>query len=367
MAGFFDRPYETPVAALTPLDRGLVFNISSFCLGALGRLQDALPGMRIALQLAEEAQNWGDAAMGSSNLSDVELLFGNIDAAVATARTGMSHADRSCDEDQMIGTRTRYAYALYAAGDRKSAEDEFCAAEQIQRRHRSNSRFLSHLWGYWYCELLLSTGQAPKVRDRALHVFRLGSDPSTLEIGLFNLMLARTHVALAPPALADASLVEPADVDARRAAAIMEEAILSLRASHADAQLARGLLARAAFRRAVGEWDGAKSDLDETKEITEPEKMRLYWCDCALEGARLALARREAFAPLNGLVEASPPPPVLLDPVAATALKEEARRQLDVARKLIAECGYHRRDEELAELDAVVAGTRRFADLPSRV
>jgi hypothetical protein len=38
-----------------------------------------------------------------------------------------------------------------------------------------------------------------------------------------------------------------------------------------------------------------------------------------------------------------------------------------MARKLIAECGYHRRDEELAELDAVVAGARRFADLPPRV
>ena len=45
----------------------------------------------------------------------------------------------------------------------------------------------------------------------------------------------------------------------------------------------------------------------------------------------------------------------------------DARKQLDIARKLIVECGYHRRDEELAELDAVVAGRRRFADLPPRV
>jgi hypothetical protein len=89
--------------------------------------------------------------------------------------------------------------------------------------------------------------------------------------------------------------------------------------------------------------------------------MRLYWCDCALEGARLALARLEAFAPLNGLVEPSPPPPVLPDATAAAALREEARKELDVARKLVAECGYHRRDEELAELHAVVAGGRRFA------
>jgi hypothetical protein len=95
--------------------------------------------------------------------------------------------------------------------------------------------------------------------------------------------------------------------------------------------------------------------------------MRLYCCDCALEGARLALARREAFAPLNGLVERSPARPVLPDATAAAALREEARTQLDIARKLIVECGYHCRDEELAELDTVVAGDRRFADLPPRV
>ena len=95
--------------------------------------------------------------------------------------------------------------------------------------------------------------------------------------------------------------------------------------------------------------------------------MRLYLCDCALERARLALARREAFAPLNGLVEPSPPPPAPPDAAAAAGLREEARMQLDAARKLIAECGYHRRDEELSELDDVVAGRRRFADLPPRV
>jgi hypothetical protein len=47
--------------------------------------------------------------------------------------------------------------------------------------------------------------------------------------------------------------------------------------------------------------------------------MRLYLCDCALERARLALARLEAFAPLNGLVEPSPPPSAL--PNAAALLK----------------------------------------------
>jgi hypothetical protein len=78
------------------------------------------------------------------------------------------------------------------------------------------------------------------------------------------------------------------------------------------------------------------------------------------------LAQIEAFAPLNGLVESSPPLPASPEAATAAGLREEARRELDIARKLIADCGYHRRDEELSELDVVVAGRRRFADLPPR-
>ena len=95
--------------------------------------------------------------------------------------------------------------------------------------------------------------------------------------------------------------------------------------------------------------------------------MRLFLCCLALERARLALARREAFAALNGLVAPSPPPPALPDAAGAAELTDAARKELDAARKLIAECGYHRRDEELSELDDVVARRRRFADLPPRV
>ena len=95
--------------------------------------------------------------------------------------------------------------------------------------------------------------------------------------------------------------------------------------------------------------------------------MRLFLCDLALERARLALARREAFAPLNGLVEGSPAAPAPPDAAEAARLLEEARAQLAIASKLVAECGYHTRDEEVAELEAVLKGERRFADLPVHV
>ena len=158
-----------------------------------------------------------------------------------------------------------------------------------------------------------------------------------------------------------------ASADALAAAAKLNEAVDGLRAAGQNQYVARALIARAALRRAVGDWDGAARDLDEAQEIAEPGPMRLYLCDCALERARLALAQLEAFAPLTGLVERRLPPPALPDAAMAAALRDEARKQLDVARALIAECGYHRRDEELAELDAIIGGLGRFADLPPRV
>jgi hypothetical protein len=63
----------------------------------------------------------------------------------------------------------------------------------------------------------------------------------------------------------------------------------------------------------------------------------------------------------------SPPPPTPPGAEESAKLAAEARVNLATARELIERCGYHRRDEELAELEAVRDGRRRFADLPPRV
>jgi hypothetical protein len=112
---------------------------------------------------------------------------------------------------------------------------------------------------------------------------------------------------------------------------------------------------------------GAARDLDEVEEIAEPGPMRLHLCDMALERARLAFAKSEAFAPLNGLIDDSPPKPERPGEAERKSLHDEAAKQLATAADYIKTCGYHRRDEELAELQAVLRGERTFADLPPRV
>lgn len=89
--------------------------------------------------------------------------------------------------------------------------------------------------------------------------------------------------------------------------------------------------------------------------------MAVFLCDMNLERTRLAFAQTESFAPL---VKTSPPG---LNATEVARLKDEAAKQLSIAADYIKTCGYHRRDEELAELQAVLRGERKFADLPPRV
>src|SRR5262245_23361634 len=86
----------------------------------------------------------------------------------------------------------------------------------------------------------------------------------------------------------------------------LAEAADGLRASGRLETVPRALLSSAVFRRSIGDWGGSAHDLDEVEEIASPGPMPIFLCDTATERARLAFARIEAFAPLNGFVDGSP-------------------------------------------------------------
>jgi tetratricopeptide (TPR) repeat protein len=324
--------------------------------------------MRAALRTRDRGKDWINAAIQASNLSQAELLVGEVAAAVATAEQSIDLADRSGDEYQMQENRATYAEALHTAGQRERAEDVFADAERRQQKLQSEYPLLYSIRGYYYCDLLLSKGDYAAARDRAARTLEWARPHKLLlDIALNTLTLGRATLGLTVKNAGDRPSATTAQNDARIAGDSLDQSVERLCASGMSEHLPRGLLARAAFRGSVGDWDGAERDLDEVVEIAEPGRMRLFLCDAALERARLAFARLEVCAPLCGLVDETSPtraPPDAADPA---LLREEARTNLATAPKLIAECGYHRRDEELAELEDVAAGRRRFADLPPRV
>ena len=149
--------------------------------------------------------------------------------------------------------------------------------------------------------------------------WHVGGNAFLLDIGLDHLTLARA-------ALCEAVLRgEPP------AGAHMNEAVEYLRRAGQQDYLPLGLLTRTLWRAASGDFGGAREDLDEALEIAERGPMRLHLANIHLHRARLfgLIANRPAAYPW-----VSP------------------RDDLDEARKLIEDCGYGRRREELEDAEA---------------
>ena len=145
-----------------------------------------------------------------------------------------------------------------------------------------------------------------------------------------------------------------------------------LRRAGDEEYLGRGLLARAAFRRATGEYRAAATDLAEAEEIAARGGMRLHLTDYHLESARLLLAQlplaaapepaprrrswRERLLYGPARVEAAAAPEAAILPAEAEAMRAKAEQHAEAARQLIEATGYKRRLPELAAIRACLDG-----------
>jgi tetratricopeptide (TPR) repeat protein len=364
---FFQKPFEVPTPTLSDHWKIWVIAEASYNLRSQGRFDEANSAMREALRRAEEEGQGGAASALASNLSETELLVGKVKVAAAMAEQAIAYADLSDDVRESVGAVVTHANSLHAAGQNALAEHLFKEAESTQHRLQPKYPLLYSYRGYSYCDFLLSQRQYALAYDRASRILEISRRQNwLLDIALDVLILGRAKLGMALQNQRDEPTATDSELDLS-ATVWPAEAVDGLRACEQSAHLPRGLLGRAVFCRSIGEWDGAARDLDEVEEIAELGPMRLFLCDMNLERARLAFANIEGFAPLNGVIENGPPTPVPPNPEKSAALKEGARKNLEAARKLIAECGYHRRDEELVELDAVLNGEKKFSELPPRV
>ena len=358
LAWFFDQPFATPHVGLTEDDRSWVLAEAARFLGYLGRLGESRDAQRPALEMSAAAKDWRNAAVAAGNLAEADLPLGDIAAAIGDAARAVDFADQSRDEFVKLFCRAYHANALAAAGDIARAQALFADAEARQADWRLDFPRLSSLVGALFCDLLLGEGRFAETAERGAYALAIAESQNwVLDIGLDNSSLGRATLGLALSASTPADTA-PHLVAVRKH---LDIAVTELRRSSQAIYLPVGHLSRARLRRAEGDFAGAKRDLDEVLEIAEPGPMRLHLCDMHLELCRLALAERDGFAPLSP----SPPPPATGE--ACDKLTQTAREELAEAAKLIADCGYHRRDAERDELSDVLAGKRLFRDLPIHV
>lgn len=361
---FFDRAYETPVASLTESAQTWVLSVAAFTLRSQGRLAEALPAMRLSLKGEERAENWRNAAITASNLSQADLIVGNIASAITFAATSTEYADREANVFLMVIARTTHGNALHAAGRLKEARCLFGDAERRLKIEQPELKFLLSLHGYQYCDFLIDQGRANKVQDRGEYMLSLESINTTLlDRALARLIIGRANLAIA---LAGARASDRR-VNVLAAGRRLREALDLFVDADTAHHVPRALLALSTLQRSVGNWNEVLRHLDEIDEIAEPGPMQLYLADSALERARLTFARLEAYAPLHRLVGITAPKPLVPDAAELALLREDAAVNLTKARNLAADCGYHKRDVELSDLEAVLRGDRKFGDLAPRV
>jgi hypothetical protein len=162
-----------------------------------------------------------------------------------------------------------------------------------------------------------------------------------IHVGLGRLTLVRAELYRRLLSSASAPTPRPAEHFLDKAQE-MDGVIDNLRRGGVGYMVVLGLLTRAWLRFLAGARTGpesAQSDLDEAWEIAERGPMKLFMADIHLYRARLFGSRRSEVGSGN---EARQYP------------WESPQANLEAAEKLINDCGYHRRDEELADAKAAI-------------
>jgi tetratricopeptide (TPR) repeat protein len=316
LAGFFETPWRQPVAGLTEHYQAFVLGQAGLYLHALGRVQEAAEPLQVGLQAYISREHWANAARVASNLSELYLTIGNLPQALEFARQSVALADRSGDEFQRMSKRTTLADALHQAGQAEEAEAAFRQAEELQKQRKTVNPIFFSLGGFRYCDLLLDQGKHQEVKERAARTIEWAKQHgSLLDIALDNLSLGRAWLLKSRQA---------GTGNYGQVAEFLQHAVDGLRQAGTTHHLPRGLLARAELRRVRGEYERARTDLDEAQRLAERSQMGLHLADCYLEAARLCLATGE---------------------------REEAREHWATAQAMVERMGYHRRDREVEEIE----------------
>ncbi|MEL7354346.1 MAG: TIR domain-containing protein [Cyanobacteria bacterium P01_A01_bin.116] len=334
LAAFFEMPFSLPNPVLTEEEQATILGNTGFRLRALGRLAEATQPMQTTLELMAVLENWDNAAIQASNLSELYLTLGNVAAAVRVGEQAVELSDRSGDSFGRMSNRITLADALHQSGRLQGSLLAFHEAEVLQAERQPEYLLLYSLQGFQYCDLLLERGglelggagsigqsaavpeadsdevslcltRCGEVRQRAEKTLEWVTGSGSLYEGLDNLTLGRTY--LLEATLRNGNPVEAVTAEGLlslllQAQQHLDQSVSLLRQSGTMHYIPRGLLARAALARVSSQLivdqspltkedylEKANRDLTEVEQIAGRGNMLIFQIEAALKRCRLAL------------------------------------------------------------------------------
>ena len=327
-SGFFERLWDRPFEEFGHPDQGDLLGVAGYALRAQGRLLEAMVPLQRAVEVTVLLEDWGSASLHAANRAELLLILGRVEEAVVGARESVELSKRSDDAFRKAVNLSILGDALHQAAQLEEAQELFGKAEEMESDRDPDYPLLYSLRGYRYCDLLLATSLAKEglkqIRHRAQQTLywmeNKLKNTGPLDVSLGNLTLGQIYLALARSAGGSS----PNSTQLARATDHLNRAVDGLRQAGHQWLQPLGFLARATLYRLVADSETATQDLDEVFEIAERGGMRLHLTDAHLERARLRVSQGQT---------------------------DEAREDLEAARTLVAETGYHRRDPEVAALE----------------
>ncbi|MCX6879728.1 MAG: TIR domain-containing protein [Verrucomicrobia bacterium] len=360
-AGFFET-YLTAFKDGVPASiRHEIAHDAAVCLRTVSLVLDARKTAEFALILAEKAGDLGSAARCARFLAGNALTLGDIDSTRSLLEKALGHATASGSVEDIIAARVTMGVALHQQGRQLDALPHFNVAESLIEQSVSISSRRKAELSLW-CQFRKSDCQSSDTeravwknyitREAAINHQPMRSDEVGSDLGIET--PAPTVVA-GPLYLAFAQstevrdLVATAVLQARRdllphAKRLMKRCVDNSRKGNRLESLPIFLLQRAWLRALTGALTGPEStqaDLDEAWEIAERGPMKLHMADIHLYRARL-------FG--SWIVDSGS----RMEEVAYPWTSPQ--HDLAEARRLIEQCGYWRRKEELEDAEGQLMG-----------
>lgn len=286
LSHFFDELWDHPVTCLNDFTKATILNCTGYCFRGLGRLYEAVQPMHAGLEMYIAQKDWVYSARAASSLSALYLAMGKLEKAVRLAEQSIEFADQSDDELQKEGKRTSLANALHYMGELNKAEELFLEAEAMQQKRQPEYQYLCSLRGYRFCDLLLSQGRYKEVITRAEKFIEWRLPSHTLLAVAFETLAAGRAWQMHAMCTGNSE-------DFKKAEAFLNSALEGLQKSGAQHRIPLALIARASYYRFTRDYEKAREDLAELKEIAELGTMELYLADYHLEAGRVCQAEEK--------------------------------------------------------------------------
>lgn len=339
-ACFFAEPWTKPFPAFNADDRAWLLNDAAFGLRALSRLGEARRPSQMAMESVRQEGRAENTRVAANNHGELQLLLGDLDGAIGTAAANLP-ADGAPTSRTVVVLRTLHAIALEHAGRTDEAFAEFDRARAEQEEAMPHAPALYSTAGFRWCDFMLhhveqvawrmtigidiaETWTATRIQRVEMHASHTLEQAKQHRLGFLTIGL--DLLSLARAALYRFTIHPDDDPNVReQAGEQILAAVENLRGANNQGWLARCLLTRAWVAMAQDDPAQCRATLDEVQDVAARAPMPLILADTHLYRARLFRDDRAA-----------------------------AQRELEAARKLIEKHGYARRNEELADADAVV-------------